>query len=53
MELCLLSSEYIQNILSLTALAGLTAPSPEIDCDQKAIGLPPVTCAIFLIAKSL
>jgi hypothetical protein len=25
--------------------------TPEIDCDQTAVGLPPVTSAVFLIAK--
>jgi hypothetical protein len=30
----------------------LTASPPEIDCNQTAVGLPPVTSAVFLIAKS-
>jgi hypothetical protein len=30
---------------------GLTAIPPEIDCDHTAMGLPPVTSAVFLIAK--
>jgi hypothetical protein len=30
---------------------GLIALTPEIDYDQTAMGLPPVTSAIFLIAK--
>jgi hypothetical protein len=27
------------------------ALSPEIDCDHTAMGLPPITPAVFLIAK--
>jgi hypothetical protein len=27
---------------------GLTALTPEIDCNQTAMGLPPVTSAVFL-----
>jgi hypothetical protein len=30
---------------------GSIALAPEIDCDQTAIGLPPVTSAVSLIAK--
>jgi hypothetical protein len=30
---------------------GLIAFAPEIDCDQTAIGLPPVTSAALLIVK--
>jgi hypothetical protein len=30
----------------------LTALPPEIDCDQTAMGLPPVTSPIFHIAKA-
>jgi hypothetical protein len=30
----------------------ILALTPEIDCDQMAMGLPPVTSAVFLIAKS-
>jgi hypothetical protein len=33
------------------ATKGVTAFTPEIDCDQAAMGLPPVTSAVFLIAK--
>jgi hypothetical protein len=29
---------------------GLIALTPEMDCDQTAIGLPPVTFVLFLIA---
>jgi hypothetical protein len=29
----------------------LIAFAPEIDCDQTALGLPPVTSAVLLIAK--
>jgi hypothetical protein len=32
------------------ATKGLTVLTPEIDCDQTAIGLPPVTSSVFLIA---
>jgi hypothetical protein len=34
--------------LTLTPLEALT---PEIDCNQTAMGLPPVTSAVFLIAN--
>jgi hypothetical protein len=30
---------------------GLAALTPEIDCDQTAMGLTPVTSAVFLTAK--
>jgi hypothetical protein len=33
------------------ATKGLTAHTPEIDCDQTAMVLPPVTSAVFLITK--
>jgi hypothetical protein len=33
------------------ATKGLIAFTPEIDYDQTAMGLPPVTFAILLIAK--
>jgi hypothetical protein len=33
------------------ASKGLIAPIPEIDCNQMAMGLPPVTSAVLLIAK--
>jgi hypothetical protein len=33
------------------ATKGLIALTPEIDCDQTAFGLSPVTSAVFLIAK--
>jgi hypothetical protein len=33
------------------ATKGLTASPPEIDCYQTAMDLPPVTSAVFLIAK--
>jgi hypothetical protein len=29
----------------------LKALLPEIDCDQKAMGLPPVMSAVFLVAR--
>jgi hypothetical protein len=35
----------------LMATKGLIALKPEIDCDQMAMGLPPVTSAVFIIAK--
>jgi hypothetical protein len=35
------------------AIKGLIAFTPEIDCDQMAIGLPPVISAVFLKAKIL
>jgi hypothetical protein len=34
------------------ATKGLTALTPEIDFDHKAMGIPPVTSVVFLIAKS-
>jgi hypothetical protein len=37
--------------MSLKATKGILALTPEIDCDQTAMGLPPVTTAVFLIAK--
>jgi hypothetical protein len=33
-------------------IKGLIALTPEIDCDQTAMGLPPITSAAFIIAKS-
>jgi hypothetical protein len=33
------------------ATKGLTALTPEIDCDQTMMGLLPVMYAVFLIAK--
>jgi hypothetical protein len=33
------------------ATKGLIAFAPEIDFDQTAMGLPPVTSAVLLIAK--
>jgi hypothetical protein len=33
------------------AFKGLIALTPEINCDQTAMDLPPVTSAAFLIAK--
>jgi hypothetical protein len=38
--------------MSYKATIGLIALTPEIDCDQMAMGLPPVKSAVFLIAKS-
>jgi hypothetical protein len=38
--------------LIIKATIGLIALTPDIDCDQRAIGLPPFTSAVFLIAKS-
>jgi hypothetical protein len=35
----------------LKATKGLTALTPEIDCDQAAMDLPPVTSAVFLVAE--
>jgi hypothetical protein len=35
----------------MDVVIGLKALTPEIDCDQMAIGLPPVTSEVFLIAK--
>jgi hypothetical protein len=32
-------------------IKGLTALKPEMDCDQTAMGIPPVKFAVFLIAK--
>jgi hypothetical protein len=37
--------------MSYKATKGLIALTPEIDCDQKAIGLPLIMLAVFLIAK--
>jgi hypothetical protein len=38
--------------LSYKSTKGLTALSLEMDYDQTAMGLPPVTSAVFLLAKS-
>jgi hypothetical protein len=37
--------------MSYKATIGLIAFTPEIDCDQTAMGLPPVTSAVFLTAN--
>jgi hypothetical protein len=37
------------NVVNVTK--GLIALTPEIDCSKTAIGLPPVTSAVFLIVK--
>jgi hypothetical protein len=37
--------------MSIKATKGLTALTPEIDYDQSAIGLPPITSAVLLIAN--
>jgi hypothetical protein len=37
---------------SSKATKGLTALTSEMDCDQTAMNLPPVTSAVCLIAKS-
>jgi ABC-type iron transport system FetAB permease component len=37
-------------ILPWMVTKGLIALTPQIDCDQTAIGLPPVTSAVFQIA---
>jgi hypothetical protein len=36
--------------MSKKANKGLTALTSEMDCDRTAMGLPPVRCAVFLIA---
>jgi hypothetical protein len=47
-----------QNNVSLSrkdfvkAIKVLTALTPEMDCDQMAMGLPPITSAVSLIGKS-
>jgi hypothetical protein len=33
------------------ATKGLTALTPEIDCDKMTMGLPPVISAVFVIIK--
>jgi hypothetical protein len=33
------------------ATKGLSALKSDMDCDQMTMGLPPVTSAVFLIAK--
>jgi hypothetical protein len=37
--------------MSKNATKGFIAVTSEIDCDQRVIGLPPVTSAELLIAK--
>jgi hypothetical protein len=36
----------------IKSIKGLTE-TPEMDCDQTAMGMQPVTAAIFLISKSI
>jgi hypothetical protein len=38
---------------STSLIIGLTASSPQIECNQTAMGLPSVTSEVFLIAKSI
>jgi hypothetical protein len=38
-------------IMSQKATKGLSALKPEMECDQMAIGLPPIASALFLIAE--
>jgi hypothetical protein len=40
------------DIYQITSIQGLTALSPEIDCDLTAMDLPPITSAVFFIAKN-
>jgi hypothetical protein len=37
--------------MSKKATKVLIALTPDVDCDQTAMGLPPVTSAVFLMAK--
>jgi hypothetical protein len=37
--------------MSLKATKGLIELTPEIDCDHMAMGLPPATSAVLLIAE--
>jgi hypothetical protein len=37
--------------LTMKVDKGLIALTPEIDCNKTAMGLPPVTSAVFLIAN--
>jgi hypothetical protein len=36
--------------MSSKAAKGLIALTPELDCNESAMGLPPVTSAVFFIA---
>jgi hypothetical protein len=38
--------------MSQMATKGLTSVTPDMDCIQTAMDLPPVTSAVFLIVKS-
>jgi hypothetical protein len=41
----------MRNNADVTADVDVIALTPELDCDQTAMSLPPVTSAVFLIAK--
>jgi hypothetical protein len=38
--------------MSYKATKGQTPSPPEVDCNQTAMGLPPIISAVFAIAKS-
>jgi hypothetical protein len=38
-------------VYSMDVVKGLIALTPEIGCNKTAMGLPPVTFAVFLIAN--
>jgi hypothetical protein len=43
--------EWNLSISSMEVVKGLIVFTPEIDCDQTAMGLPSVTSSVLLIAK--
>jgi hypothetical protein len=45
------TKEYHLSLSSMDVVKGLIAFTPEIEYDQTAMGLPPVTSAVLLIAN--
>jgi hypothetical protein len=49
---CIIMLYLIKGKYIFYRMASVPLLTLEMDCDQIAIGLPPVTSAVFLIAKS-